>query len=217
MNFELLYELIAEFENFQNTSKGLKNKSIYDFAMFIQENEKLNTTLEMKPDASKLTQIELEVGISKLLVHLYRYARIHIRNAMADFPELVSEDFTYLYTLQRYGSMTKTQLIERNIHEKPSGLEVIKRLLNHKLISEAIDETDKRSKLLTITKKGNLAYENTKDITTNVAKVVSGNLNLTEKQTLFQLLKKLDSYHNPIYLSKNSKTVNTLLGELSMN
>jgi MarR family transcriptional regulator, lower aerobic nicotinate degradation pathway regulator len=217
MNYGLLHEIISEFENFQNDSKESKNKSMHDFASFIQVKESLNSTIENIPVSNKSTQTDLEVGISRLLVHLYRYAKIHIRNAMTDFPELVSEDFTYLYTLYRYGCMTKTQLIVRNIHEKPTGLEVIKRLLNHKLITEAIDKSDKRSKLLTITKKGIKAYENTKDITTNVAKVVSGNLSTIEKQTLFQLLKKLDHYHNPIFLSKDTRSVNTLLNELSMN
>lgn len=217
MNYKLLHEIITGFEHFENELVDTKSKSILDFATYIQVQEFMLNPIENTQVSSKSTQTELEVGISRLLVHLYRYAKIHIRNSMADFPELVSEDFTYLYTLQRYGSMTKTQLIERNIHEKPTGLEVIKRLLNHKLISEATDESDKRSKQLTITKKGIKAYENTKNITSDVAKVVSGNLNLVEKQTLFQLLKKLDRFHNPIYLSKDAKPLKEHLGEHYLN
>lgn len=217
MDFDLLTEIVDSFKTYQFELKNNKRSTLIDFATWIQDHNYPLVNAEFSIQKNADWQQEIEVGISRLLVHLYRYAKIHIRNSMSDFPELVSEDFTYLYTLQRFGSMTKTQLIERNIHEKPTGIEIIKRLLKHKLIMEAVDENDKRSKQLTITKLGEKTFYKTKDITTDIAKLVSGNLNQIEKQTLFQLLKKLDHFHNPIFLTKESKSANTLLIELSMN
>lgn len=201
MNFELLHTIIDQFEIFEKDTTKSKTASIEDFAAFILAQSEVKKPKESSKQ-NKITQDEIEVGISRLLVYMYRYARIHLKNAMVDFPELINEDFTYLYTLVRYGNMTKIQLIERNIHEKSSGLEIIKRLLKHELVSESEDQNDKRSKQIMLTEKGKTAFHDSVETTTNVAKLISGNLNYEEKNTFFYLLKKLDSFHNPIYLSK---------------
>jgi DNA-binding MarR family transcriptional regulator len=50
-------------------------------------------------------------------------------------------------------NLTKIQLIERNGHEKQTGTQIIKRLLEYGLIEEKNDSEDKRSKRLNITEK----------------------------------------------------------------
>lgn len=210
MNFQLLEQVISQFKKFEIASDLEKKATIIDFANWIQLENQMHSTPK-EPLKFGNWQSSIEVGISKLLVHLYRYARIHIRHSMSDFPELVSEDFTYLYSLVRYGNMTKIQLIEKNIHEKSTGQEIIKRLIKNNLLAEEIDPKDKRCKLLTLTKKGSRAYMNSYQVTSNVAKVITGPLTSSEKQTLFHLLKKLDRFHNPIFLNRENKTLSQLL------
>jgi DNA-binding MarR family transcriptional regulator len=76
-----------------------------------------------------------------------------IRKGLSDFPTLANEEFTYLDRLKDEPSLTKMQLIERNGHEKQTGIQIIKRLLDDGLIQETVDENDKRAKRLTLTKK----------------------------------------------------------------
>jgi DNA-binding MarR family transcriptional regulator len=107
-------------------------------------------------------------------------------------------------------SLTKTELINKQIMEKTSGTEVIKRLLNNGMISEFSDENDRRSVRVKITPKG---YQSIAGILPNmslVSEIVVGNLSEQEIVTLAYLLKKLDHYHNDIFLNKR----NTSLEEL---
>jgi hypothetical protein len=42
---------------------------------------------------------------------------------------LANEEFTYLYRLMDEETLTKMQLVERNAHEKQTGIEIIKRMV----------------------------------------------------------------------------------------
>jgi DNA-binding MarR family transcriptional regulator len=52
------------------------------------------------------------------------------------------------------GRLHQNGIIDMNIHEKTTGMEVIKRLLNNGLIEQTDDPKDRRSKRLLITGKG---------------------------------------------------------------
>ncbi len=216
MNYDLLTDIIEKFKIYNLNRLETAKSNIFDFAEWIKKNENQSVTNSFEERSTEFWQQEIEVGISRLLLHNYRYAKILMRNTMADFPELANEDFTYLYTLVRLGKMSKTQLIEKNIHEKPTGMEIIKRLLKHGLIEEKNDYIDKRCKLISITKKGENAYKDTKRLTSNLAKLISGNLDLEEKTMLFQILKKLDKFHKPIYLSKRSMSADSILESMAL-
>ena len=78
----------------------------------------------------------------------------------------------------------------KNVHEKPSGLEVIKRLLKHDLVNERNDENDKRSKRVFLTDKGKSLFFATVKQLNKVALIVSGDLTQDEKKTIISLTEK---------------------------
>jgi DNA-binding MarR family transcriptional regulator len=67
------------------------------------------------------------------------------------------------------------------VHEKPTGLEVIKRLIKHGLLNERNDENDKRSKRVFLTDKGQALFYATVEQLNKVALIVSGDLTKDEK------------------------------------
>ena len=73
----------------------------------------------------------------------------------------------------------------KNVHEKPSGLEVIKRLLKHDLVNERNDENNKRSKRVFLTDKGKALFFATVKRLNKVALIVSGDLTQDEKKQLY--------------------------------
>jgi MarR family transcriptional regulator, lower aerobic nicotinate degradation pathway regulator len=93
------------------------------------------------------------------------------------------------------GRMTKIQLIEENIHEKSTGMEILKRLLKLELIQQADNEEDRRSKWVFISEKGATAMAAIQQQMYALTTTISGNLNATELQQLNQLLQKLDLFH----------------------
>ena len=124
---------------------------------------------------------------------------------------MVNEDFTYLFRLMDYPSLTKMQLIEKNAHEKQSGIEIIKRLVRNELIVESPDPDDKRSTRISVSEKGKAVFlESMKDITI-AAKIMSGKLNDTEKENLLETLKKLNTFHHTIYSNMRNEEPRNIL------
>lgn len=188
-----------------------------DFAQWIIDNETNSQFSTSTKKTKNLVVNNIEEEISRLLVLMYRYAKVHLKTYLSDFPELIQEDFTYLYALKRVGSLTKTQLIETNVHEKTSGLEVIRRLIAHGLVKESIDKIDKRSKRLVITPKGDKAFWSIKAVTNKVAKLITGKLTKEEKLQFYHILRKLDAFHHPLYLTKDKLELDIALATFSLN
>jgi DNA-binding MarR family transcriptional regulator len=210
MDFDLLTDVVEHFKLYQLATPAGKKSTMADFGIWLNQQRYLT---DIPIDSTHIEMIgtnEVEVEIGKLVVFLNRYAKLLIKKGLQDFPELVNEDFTYLYSLMGCESMTKMQLIEKNIHEKPTGLEVIKRLLKHKIIGERDDEKDKRSKRVFLTAKGKEIFFQTLEQMGKVSHLITGKLSIAEKQQLFSLLKKLDDFHNPIFLEHKHKTINEL-------
>ncbi len=143
-----------------------------------------------------------EAEIGKLLIFLTRYARSYIRQGLAGTPLLTPDDFAYLATVFGHQPLSKTELIARNVHEKPSGNEVIKRLLARGLVQEQPHATDRRSKLLTITEAGQAVLFEVFGRMDQAAQLIAGTLTSPERAQLLHLLQKLDAFHQPIYATR---------------
>ncbi len=201
MNLELLIDILKEFKNFEESTSYKSTAKVEDFQNFLNERSygKENpTNLSEKYD---LKVYDLENEIAKQVIMLGRYSKHLIKKALEKNEDLVNDDFTYLFRLMDYDSLTKTQLIEKNAHEKQSGIEIIKRLVKNGLISEKPDAEDKRSVRVSVTPKGKeVFFETMKDITV-VSKIMSGKLNDKEKNNLLMYLKKLNTFHHTVYLN----------------
>ncbi|WP_027377869.1 MarR family winged helix-turn-helix transcriptional regulator [Kaistella palustris] len=207
MNIELLIEILKDLQSFEESAAYTNTAKVEDFRNFLNEKayEKENpTNLTEKYD---LEVYDLENEIAKQVILLGRYSKHLIKKALENNSNLVNDDFTYLFRLMDYDSLTKSQLIEKNAHEKQSGIEIIKRLVKNGLISEKPDKSDKRSVRISVTKKGKeVFFETMKDITV-VSKIMSGKLNAREKATLLSYLKKLNTFHHTIYLNLRNENL----------
>jgi predicted transcriptional regulator len=86
-----------------------------------------------------------------------RVAKLHVTYAIIVLKEcgLSSfDEFLYLNSIAKTEAPRKTKVIYDNFNELSSGLLILDRLMNKNLISEEEDKKDKRSKRLTLTKKG---------------------------------------------------------------
>jgi DNA-binding MarR family transcriptional regulator len=145
--------------------------------------------------------------ISILLALMYRYAKNYIKKALKNSRFQTSDEFSFLITLMTYESLTKSELISRQVMEKTSGTEVIKRLVNKGLIREFSDESDKRSIRVAITDRGEEAIMSILPDMNVVSGIIAGNLKKDEINTLAYLLKKLDYYHNDIYINRHNESL----------
>jgi DNA-binding MarR family transcriptional regulator len=155
------------------------------------------------------------IDISILIVLMYHYAKGYIKKALRDSYLQTPDEFSFLITLMTYDNLTKSELITKQVMEKTSGSEVIRRLIKKGLIVECADEKDKRSIRVSITKTGREEILKILPLMGKVSEIVVGNLAAEEINTLSYLLKKLDYFHNDIYINRRESPLNDILSGIT--
>lgn len=92
--------------------------------------------------------------LSRMINELSRLWMHYSSTAIRSHNLLNFEEFAFLYTVDAVKDIRKKDLIYMHFIEISSGLLIIDRLVKKELLKEAVDQTDKRSKRLKITKKG---------------------------------------------------------------
>lgn len=201
MKYKFLKEVLDLIEEFEKEKfKHLDEElCLDDFTRWISFNYRFKNKEEEPNWEGKEKGRSPESVINTLIVHLNRYARLYSKSAIHGSEFSTQEDFIYLINLKASGEMTKMELIKKNVHEKSAGMQIIKRLIDNKWVSQRSSEVDKRSKLISITKKGLEVLEKQMDKIRQATTIVTGNLTEAEKLELIRLLNKLNEFHLPIY------------------
>lgn len=209
MNYGLnkdVLDLVQEFEIETNNNNHFET-SVEGFKNWISTN---NNTIVNEPNwEGKENGRSAESVINTLIVHINRYAKSYSKSAIVGSDFSTQEDFIYLINLKTFGEMSKMDLIKKNVHEKPVGMQIINRLINQGWIEQRNSKTDKRSKVISISETGLQALGNQMDKIRQATSIVTGNLSQNEKMELIRLLNKLDDFHQPIY-DRNIETENLL-------
>ncbi len=207
--YELVHQLISLVEELEQENPQ-RELSIVDFTGYLvnyvgmQEHYKVSTEVRFgNEEVGAIAQAyQIDNNIGRLLVYMSRYAKSYIKKALEGTPLQTPEDFTCMAILLSHDNLSKGELISKNIQEKTSGTEVIRRLISAGLVMQWDDELDKRGKRISITPAGKeLLYKVFADMS-YVGKMVTGNLTFSEKLTLQHLLQKLESFHYELYEKK---------------
>ncbi|AZB29069.1 MarR family winged helix-turn-helix transcriptional regulator [Chryseobacterium balustinum] len=221
MNYNLAKDVIQLLEQFDSENKKLQYTSdIEGFKTWVQHHQNKKTPTQKNIVwEGKESGRSPESVISTLLVHMNRYAKTYSKSAIAGSEFSTQEEFIYLINLKSFGEMSKTELIKKNIQDKPVGNLIITRLIKNEWVKQTDSKTDKRTKIIAITQKGLDALEKQMANIRNATKIVSGNLNEEEKYTLIELLHKLDHFHNPIFGRNidSANLIDTVFRENSFN
>ncbi|WP_295232037.1 MarR family transcriptional regulator [uncultured Chryseobacterium sp.] len=211
MNTDFFIDLLHEVKEFEHSGACKPGHTVEDFRLWLNDkkyrSESPTTLFRNENHAAALTENE----ICKQVLLLSRYSRQLIRKGLSSIPELANEEFTYLYRLKDEPSLTKIQLIERNGHEKQTGTQILKRLLDYGLIEERHDEADRRSKRLKLTKKGEDMFHRSVEKVDMTSQVLSGSLDTDEKDQLLVLLRKLNEFHAHVYSEHRHSEVSRIL------
>lgn len=221
MNYNLAKDVIQLLEQFDSENTSYQYPpDIEGFKTWIQhhQNKKAPTQKNVFWEGKENGRTPESV-ISTLLVHMNRYAKTYSKSAIAGSEFSTQEEFIYLINLKSFGEMSKTELIKKNIQEKPVGNLIITRLIKNEWVKQTDSKTDKRTKIIAITQKGLDALEKQMTNIRNATKIVSGNLTEDEKYTLIELLHKLDHFHNPIFGRNidSANLIDTVFRENSFN
>ncbi len=206
MRYAFVRQLLELAESFEEQQREGALLEIPDFAAW------LATKTMTKPVPASMPEVNLPAGraftgmqISRLLAICFRHARHYARQGIANTTLVTMDDFIYLAELRESGPMTKTALIERNVHEKPTGMEIINRLVRQGLVDQYPNPDDRRSKKLRLTDGGlNLLGELVGRMH-GVAESVTADLTDAELLALLHLLNKLHTFHYAILYESPDK------------
>lgn len=205
MQTDFFIQLFHEIKEFENSDAYKTNSGVDDFRLWMNDKKYTNESPTKLFTNENHNVSFTENEICKQILLLSRYSKLLIRKGLSDFPNLANEEFTYLYRLKDEPDLTKIQLIEKNGHEKQTGTQIIKRLLEAGFVEEKNDQDDKRSKRLNLTKKGEETFHQSVASVNQTSKILSGTLSDDEKKELLKILKKLNEFHSHLYAEyKNS-------------
>ena len=214
MNTDFFIDLLHQVKEFENSAAYKPHSTVEDLRIWMNDKKyrEESPTKLLKNEQHKVSFTENE--ICKQVLLLGRYSKQLIRKGLNDFPELANEEFTYLYRLKDEPNLTKIQLIERNGHEKQTGTQIIKRLIDYGLVEEKNDSEDKRSKRLNITPKGEDYFHRSVEKVNITSRILVGKLGNKEKAELLELLRKLNDFHSHVYSEYKSLDIDRIF-ELS--
>ena len=155
---EILLELVGHLFDFDNQFQGEKDYTMADFVGYLNagQSNQLSNYRDIAGGEEEWVRGNQDENteIARMLVFIYRYAVMYFKKALKESNINTLDEFSFLIVLMTYPSLSKTELINKLIMEKTSGVEVIKRLLKQELIREFDNPNDKRSILVAITAKG---------------------------------------------------------------
>jgi DNA-binding MarR family transcriptional regulator len=216
---EILTTLINHFFSFDAEKGRLEEYSFDEFIGYLNAKSD-RQELEIRKISGEYRELlkyeypSATRDISILIVLMNRYAKWYIKKVLRNSLLQTPDEFSFLISLMTYNSLNKSELITKQIMEKTSGTEVINRLVKRGLIHETADQNDKRSIRVSITESGKEEILRILPLMTKVTEIVVGNLSVEEINTLSYLLKKLDYFHNNIYINKRGQPLSEILTEL---
>lgn len=217
----LLKDIIDQITLFEQENPHLKEYHLDDFLVYMQHqrpdlspktSDKRSTTRHNIPQNSAHHDA---IMLSRLVSLLYRYAKNYSRKALDDSPIQTIKEFSFLIVLQSEGSLTKSELIQQNVMEITSGMEVIKRLLKKKFIHQYPDPADKRSMRVAITDKGSEELFRVLPRMQNATKIIKGNLDPGEQKSLIFLLQKLEHFHETLDMTAKGDSLEDIMAEIN--
>lgn len=157
-----------------------------------------------EPNAYLMKLMGWIVGIFSL------YAQIALRDLA--LPQL--ESFYFLNSLKYLGEARKTDLINANLFEFSTGIDILNRMTKADLISERTDPSDRRSRLVTITPKGEEILHQCYARLSKVGQIIFGEMPEEDKRLCIQLLRGVESRHSKYCLTAKNKTLDEIYDDM---
>lgn len=206
-NIDLLKELLQYIQEYENE---VGNSDIKEFSIYLKDRvvgigERNNEECFDKGNFRNYTSYP-EVEFSSLLTGLYRFSKHYVKKAFKNAKINTIDEFGFLATLLKDGSLLKNELINKHLLEISSGSEIIKRLIKNNLVCEFSDEKDKRAKRVSLTPEGRLEIMNAFDDMHKVSEIIIGKLTGEELSDAILIFRKLTYFHSHIHeLDRNTK------------
>jgi DNA-binding MarR family transcriptional regulator len=126
-------------------------------------------------------------------------------------------EYLFLYTIHYTGSIRKTDIIQLHLVDFSTGMDIIKRLLKQGFITEKTDDSDKRTKLITLTEQGGNALQKTMKKADQERMMFFSAIDENKWKKILPVLEEIHDFHNDVYHryhNKNEAELRNLIASL---
>lgn len=210
---EILIKLVEELAVFEKSTDDI---TFENFVEYINQKHTIKNynskVLHREVKVNELNPFENDTNrdITVLITFMFKYAKNYLKKALENTIINTPDEFGFLITMLGNVSFTKTELINKLVTEKTSGVETIKRLIKRGLLEEFKTLDDKKSVHVKITDFGRENIITILPTINKVTKIITGNLTEDEKLLLTNLLVKLDAFHNDIYFNDKIASIESI-------
>ncbi len=201
MNYKLIRDVVDLIRDFEQETAGFGNftPDVDGFRNWLSGQESRKESTRKLNWEGRESGRSAESMIATLFVHMNHYARNYFRSAIHGSEFSTPEEVIYLIVLRFNSGLSKMELIKKNVHDKPVGMQIINRLIAKGWITQTRSDLDKRSMVISPTSEGLKALDNLMDKVRHATRVVTGDLTNDEKMNLIELLQKLNNFHLQVY------------------
>jgi MarR family transcriptional regulator, lower aerobic nicotinate degradation pathway regulator len=193
--------VIPLLEKWEVFSEENPKKDIYAFAGWLLSNHQDDS--QTKDRFSDEDERGNSTRVAILITRLQKYLGLYIKPVINRLGFSREHEYNFLYQVSRMDKPTKNSLSKENMVEFSTGRDVIRRLIDSKLLMEKPDPEDKRARLLTLTSLGKKTLEKSYEQISETFTDFLGDLNPKEQSQLIRLLEKMNSYQ----AKKNNKEI----------
>ncbi|MFT5835483.1 MAG: DNA-binding MarR family transcriptional regulator [Sulfurimonas sp.] len=160
----------------------------------INKDESVEAFIDWLCHKNKLQNPSKKVSNTSLIFEIHR-TNTKIKSITKDILKSCNlnslDDYYYLIELKQHKSLSKSVLINSFNHEISKGSEIIKRLINVKLLIQTTDTKDKRVKLIKLTPQALTILSILENKLSDVYTKSLTPFHEEEKETIVKLLKKI--------------------------
>ncbi len=193
--------VIPLLEKWEAFSSENPQKDIYAFAGWLLASQQEDVQNKEKAANSDDRGNASKVAI--LITRLDKYLGIYVKPTINHLGFSRELEYNFLYQVSRMEKPTKNNLSKENMVEFSTGRDVIRRLIDRKLLMEKPDPSDKRAMLLTLTSLGKKTLEKSYELMSGSFTDYLGDLSMKEQSQMIALLTKMINYHT----QKNNKAI----------
>jgi DNA-binding MarR family transcriptional regulator len=152
----------------------------------------------------------------KLLGRISVIGQVYARDLLSDIPEIQLEGFYYLVNIMHQGESRKTEIINHQLSELSTGIDILNRLKDEDLIKERLDPSDRRAKLISITEKGRKILFQCFRRMSKVGSILFDEVAEDDRRLCIQLLKNVEIKHAKKALEVKKRGIREVF-EVSIN
>ncbi|MEP6627344.1 MAG: MarR family transcriptional regulator [Ginsengibacter sp.] len=179
--------LISDWADFQEEYPGSGLDQFYTHQYL-----KINNPIDANGDhASGTAASEAGSQLLRVINRISAAFGIYMRMAFKDLP-LATDQFNFLAALYVSGECNKTTVTNYAMMEMSTGSDILKRLLKQGYITQRNDPDDKRSRLINITKKGEVIVKTCFARNTEIRNFMLSSLTESDKKNITTLLKPIE-------------------------